>query len=341
MANQTALATKAPNHTEELEILRQEVEMLRKQSVGVLGEGEVFVKPLKEGGQIRPIKGMIKLEESNGEIASIQGKFMTTGKGFYKANQIASLNIVTPKELTLDTGQVVVNPYPVIDPESGTIRKFWVKKMAIGYGPTGNLVLTSATLLYDINMYFIQDLMKKVQYNAGAGRVCFEDALTEKEKQTGIFYKFDGKLGIWANVEHKEILKAIDTFINKKNFAERNAQTIAERVVLSKHPALSHITYVNALGPDKHAVAKVPIVGFVHDITRDQLEDIAKQAENGEEIRIDGRPVETVETTVTASVDDIAVEADDEEIIVTEARGNTSNNDTPTGGLFDTGGERL
>lgn len=321
---------------EEIAKLKEELAALKKQNVAYLGDGQVFVKRLPAGGQIRPIKGAVTLEESNGEIAKISGKYMTTGKGFYKANQIASLNIITPKELTLDTGQVVVNPYPVIDPESGTIRKFWVKKMAIGYGPTGNLVLTSATLLYDINMYFIQDLVKKVQSNVGAGRICFEHMLTEDEKKTGIFYKFDGSLGVWANVQNKDILKAIETFINKKNFAERNAQTIAERVVMSKHPALSHITYVNAEGSEKHALAKVPVIGFIHDLSREQLEDIAAQAEEGEEIKIDGRPVETVETVVTASAEDMAVDVDDEEIIAASAP-----EDTPTSGLFDAGGERL
>lgn len=328
----------AKNPADEVQMLKNELAMIQKQNIAYLGDGQVFIKRLPGGGHIRPLKGPVTLEESNGEIAAISGKYMTTGKGFYKANQLASLNIITPKDLTLDTGQVVVNPYPVIDPESGTIRKFWVKKMAIGYGPTGNLVLTSATLLYDINMYFIQDLVKKVQYNAGAGRICFEHMLTEDEKQTGIFYKFDGPLGVWANVQHKEILKAIDTFINKKNFAERNAQTIAERVVMSKHPALSHITYVNATGPEKHAVAKVPIIGFIHDLSREQLEDIAAQAENGEEIKINGRPVEKVETVVTASAEDMVVDVDDEEIIATSE---PSEEDAPMGGLFDTGGERL
>lgn len=290
----------------------QQIELLKRQSIAMLGDGQVFIKRTSEGA-IRSIKSVITLEEANGEIAIIQGKAMTTGKGFYHANQIAGLSIMTPEKLTLPSGQVVVNPYPVIDEASGTLRKVWAKKMAVGYGPTGNLVITSSTLLYDINMYFIQDLLKKVQYNAGSGRICMENMLTDDEKSKGIFFRFDGMLGVWVDVSHKEILKAIDTFVNKKNFAERNAQTIAERLVLSKHPALSHIAYVNAEGPDKGKRAKVTVIGYVNDYDQNTLLELAKQAERGEEIKVGGKTVETINVTADATSVDITVDADDEE----------------------------
>lgn len=292
--------------------LEKQVEALKKQSVAVLGDGQVFIKRTADG-VIKAVKSIVTLSESNGEIAVIQGRAMTTGKGFYRANQIANLSIVTPEKLTLPDGHVVVNPFPVIDPESGTLRKVWVKKMAIGRSPTGNMVITTATLLYDINAYFLQDLMKKVQYNAGAGRICMEQMLTEDEKRTGIFYKIDGAMGIWASVTHPEILKAIDTFVNKKQFAERNAQTIAERLAMGKHPALSHIAYVDAQGQEKKRMARETIFGYVNDDDQRTLMDIAAKAERGEEISVNGQKVDVINVTAEASAEDIATEADDEE----------------------------
>ncbi|WP_378955417.1 hypothetical protein [Pelosinus sp. sgz500959] len=294
----------------------KELELVKKQSIAALGDGQVFVRRTVDGF-IKSVKGAVVLSEANGEIAVIQGKAMTTGKGFYRANQICGLSIVTPEKLTLPTGQVVVNPFPVIDEESGTLRKVWVKKLAIGYSPMGNLVITSATLLYDINAYFLQDLMKKVQYNQGSGRICMEQMLTEDEKRTGIFYKIDGSLGVWANVSHKEILKAIDTFINKKQFAERNAQTIAERLALGKHPALSHLAYVNAQGPEKKTIAREMVIGYIKDDDPKTLMDIAARAERGEEIVINGQRVDVVNVTGEASVEDMTIDVDDEEKIVT------------------------
>lgn len=299
-----------------IEDVSKELELVKKQSIAALGDGQVFIRRTKEGA-IKSVKGVVCLSEANGEIAVIQGKAMTTGKGFYRANQICGLSIVTPEKLTLPTGQVVVNPFPVIDEESGTLRKVWVKKLAIGYSPTGNLVITSATLLYDINAYFLQDLMKKVTYNQGSGRICMEQMLTEDEKRTGIFYKIDGSLGVWANVSHKEILKCIDTFINKKQFAERNAQTIAERLALGKHPAMSHLAYVNAQGPEKRGVAREMVIGYIKDDDPKTLMDIAARAERGEEIIINGQQVDIVNVDDVASVDDITVDVDDEEKVTT------------------------
>jgi len=288
----------------------QTIDALKKQNVAVLGDGEVFVKKIN-GGQIRSVKGAITLNEKNGEIATIQGKTMTTAKGFNTLNQIAGLSIITPEKLTLPDGQIVVNPFPIIDHESGTISKVWVKKIAIGYSPIGNLVITSSTLLYDIKMYFIQDVVKKVQYNQGSGRVCMEQMLTEEEKNNSIFLKIDGFLGVAANIQHKEILKAIDTYINKKQFAERNAQSICERLVMSKHPALASAAYVTKQGD----FARVPIVGYVHDFNREELLDIADKAEHGEEVVIAGQKVDIIETVIEATEADMTVDADDEEII--------------------------
>ena len=298
-----------------LDQARAEVEAIRKENIACLGDGEVFVRRTAEG-QIRSVKAPVKLSEANGEIAIIQSKAMTTGKGYYKANQITSLSIITPQKLKLPDGSIVVNPYPVIDPESGTVRKFWVKKQAVGYGPLGNLVVTSVTLLYDLNMYFIQDLFKKVQYSQGAGRICFETQLTDKEKQTGIFYKIDGNLGVWADVSHKDILKAIDTFVNKKQFAERNAQTICERLAMSKHPALSHIAAPQATGTEKNRVAIVTVVGYVNDFTREQLEELAQKAERDEDvIEMNGQKVEVMQETAEASYEEVVAHDDDERII--------------------------
>jgi len=292
--------------------MQTEIAALRKQHIACLGDGEVFIKR-NQNGTLRSVKGTVTLDETNGDIAVIKGKAMVTGKGFYRANQITSLSIITPDKLTLPTGQVVVNPYPIIDEESGTIRKVWAKKMAVGYGPIGNLVITTATLLYDINMYFIQDLLKKVTGSAGAGRVCMESMLTDKEKQVGMFYKIDGALGIWVDFGHKDILKAIDTFVNKKQFCERNAQTIATRLAMGQHPALSHITYVNAAGKEYHRTAKVTLVGYVHDFTQDQLLDMAGQAEEGKEIVIGDQKAEVIDVKAEASADDINTDVDDEE----------------------------
>lgn len=286
----------------------------KKQEIAQLGDGNVFVKRTSTGA-IKAIRGRVKLEEKKGHIAVIQSKAMITAAGYNAMNQFAGISIITPEKLTLPDGQMVVNPYPIIDPESGTIDKVWVKKTAIGYSPTGNLVMTSSTLLYDIKMYFIQDLNKKVQSNKAAGRMCMEQMLTEEEKQKGMFLPIQGKMGIWVNLTNADILKCMDTYIQNKLFAERKAQTIAERNALKKHPALCQV-YVDAQGAQYNHVGFVDVIGFNSDLTRDDLLKLAEMAEKGEEIKnYKGRKIDIIDANVIDDVteEDLYTSRDEEE----------------------------
>lgn len=287
----------------------------RQQEVARLGDGDVFIKRTGNGA-IKAIRGRVRLDERKGHLAVIQGRAMITAPGYNAMNQFAGISIITPEKLTLPDGNIVVNPYPIIDPESGTIDKVWVKKTAIGYSPTGNLVMTSSTLLYDIKMYFIQDLNKKVQYNKGAGRMCMEQMLTEQEKQKGMFLPIQGKMGIWVDLTHVEILKCMDTYIQNKLFAERKAQTIAERNALKKHPALCQV-YVDAQGPDKNKYGFVDVIGFNSDLTKQDLLKLAEMADRGEEISdYKGMKIDIIDANVIDDVteEDLYTSRDEEEI---------------------------
>jgi len=257
-------------------------DVIKNKSIATLGDGEVFIKRTSTGA-IKSVKARIALKEKEGLLAVIKGKAMITAAGYNVMNKIAGVSIVTPDKLTLPDGQIAVNPFPIIDKESGTIDKVWVKKIGIGFSPIGNLVMTSSTLLYDIRMYFIQDLSNKVQNNKSAGRMCMEQTLTEEEKKKGMFLPIQGKMGIWVDLENKDVLKCLETYIQNKLFAERKAQTIAERNVLKKHPALSQI-YVETQGSEYNHVGAVIVVGYTHDLTREDLQNLANMAEKGEDL---------------------------------------------------------
>lgn len=283
--------------------------------IAKLGDGEVFIKNTPSGG-IKAVRARLKLYEKQGHLAIIQGKAMITATGYNEMNKFAGVSIITPEKLTLPSGDVVVNPFPIIDKESGTIDKVWVKKIGIGFSPIGNLVMTSSTLLYDIRMYFIQDLNKKVLYNKEAGRMCMEQMLTDEEKKKGMFLPIQEKMGIWVNFENKEILKCMDTYIQNKLFAERKAQTIAERNVLKKHPSLSQV-YVDVTGPDKNHAGMVDVIGWTHDLNRDDLLKLAKIAEEGKNIEdYKGTKIEVVDGNVIDQVgeEDLYTARDEEEV---------------------------
>lgn len=285
-------------------------------SVVKLGDGDVFIRRTSTGA-IKAVKGRLRLEEKKGEISFIQNKAMITAAGYNKMNTVAGVSIITPEKLTLPDGGVVVNPYPIIDKESGTIDKVWVKKTAIGFSPMGNLVMTSSTLLYDIKMYFIQDLNKKIQKNKNSGRMCMEPMLSEEEKKTGMFLKIQGLMGIWANLNDADVLKCMDTYIQNKLFAERKAQTIAERNCLKKHPALAQV-YVDTTGGEYNHSGYVDVIGYNHDLTRDDLLKLAQMAEKGENIdQYKGIKIDVIDANVIDDIseDDVTAARDEEETI--------------------------
>lgn len=283
-----------------------------------LGDGDVFVRRTKTG-IIKAVQAVLTLAEENGEIAVIQGKAMTTAKGFHKANSITSLSVITPPKLQLPSGEIVVNPYPIIEQKSGSIQKVWVKKMVVGYSPIGVLAVSSATLLYDIRVYFTEELLKALSKNKTMGRICREEDLSEEDKKNGLFVPVDDFFGVYARYDCIETLDAMKNYMRKKVFAERNAQSICERMAMGRHPALAHIVYVNADGPKDQHKAKVSLIGFVHDLSKEEMLDISEQAERGEEIRVRGQKAEVVEeVVVTATADEIRVEADPEEEAVAE-----------------------
>ena len=284
----------------------------QSQEIALLGDGAVFVKRTASG-LVKAVKAQIKLEEKKGHLAEIQGKVMVTGAGYNEMNKVAGVSVITPEKLTLPDGSVVVNPYPIVDPVSGSISKVWVKKMAIGLSPIGNLVITTSTLLYDIQMYFIQDLMKKIKKNSIAGRLCMESMLTDQDRLKGMFCRIEGEMGIWADINNIDTMTCIETFIQNKLFAERKAQTIAERNAMKKHPALA-TTLVVPTGPEKARTAVVNVVGFSHDFSQQELLDIAQKASDGEPITVNNKKVEVVDISSSElTEEDLATSTDEEE----------------------------
>jgi hypothetical protein len=312
---ETGLTVQQAN--EEINRLRKMVDSLKseRQDIAVLGDGEVFIRR-REDGNIKSVSGAITLSEKKGHLAEIQGKFMITNEGYLALNKVANVSLVTPKTLDLPEGKTVINPCPFLDEKLGYIKKVWVKKIAIGFSPIGNLVMTSATLMYDPFMYFMQDLIKKIKFNKNCGRVCTETMLTDAEKKTGTFFATVGNMGLWGNPEDKDFLTCYETFIQSTLFAERKAVTICERNALRKHPALSQ-GYVEAKAPantEKSHIARVGVIGFMNDLTRADLERMALEAEKGGNIKYKGNDVIVIDSDAeTATEADFEIEREDDE----------------------------
>ena len=269
------------------------------------------------GGAIKSVCAKIRLYEQKGELTNIQGKFTISAAGYNTLNKIAGISVLTPKKLILPNGDIVINPYPIVDPKSGSISKVWVKKLAIGYSPIGNLVITSSTLLYDVRMYFIQDLVKKIKKDKAAGKICTESMLTDKEKATGIFLPTEGAIGVWGNLQNSDALTCFETFIQNKLFAERKAQTICERNCLKKHPALA-FSQLMVAGTEKRHYSEVTVHGWSHNLTKEDFMRLERMYDDNEEItEYKGTHVEEIESDDHISDEDL-VASEDEPVVKEE-----------------------
>lgn len=273
--------------------------------------GDIFVRKTPSG-IVKQVKGKVRLFESKGQIANLgdNAGWMITNEGYIACNKIAGLTPYTPQTMVFE-GRTVPNPYCIIDHESGSIEKVWSRKVVVGYSPMGNLVVTVSTLLYDLKMYLIEDLAKKVQYTKDIGKLCTKSSLSEDELKNGFFLPYQGELGIYAIWEHKDVIKAMNTFIGNKKNAERKAQTINERNAFRKHPSMPPMK-IHAPGQGFHEEI---IVGFSHQLTREELQDIAETAskeggiENGEVIE---------EEVTNLSEEDLNADMDEDSVLNNE-----------------------
>lgn len=278
--------------------------------IAILGDNQVFIKRDKEGF-IKAINCKVKLSEREGHLATIKGKTMITGAGFYQINRVVGASIITPQHLTLPDGTKVVNPYIVLD-EGGSIKKVWVKKTVVGYGPAGNLAISSSTLVYDVDVYFTEDILGKLAYDKTIGRLCAKEQVTEKEKKEGMFFSIDGMMGVWIDFNHKDVIKSISTYVQNKKFAERKAQTIAERNAMKKHPAFGSF-YVTPIAEDGDTIARINTVSWTHDLNQEDIEKIAELGADGNKVNYKGKKIETIDSQDDISREDLETELEEDE----------------------------
>lgn len=276
-------------------------------------DGNLFVKQTPTG-IVKQVMGTIRLKESQGQIAFLgnQSGWMITNEGYIACNKVAGLTSYTPQNLQVD-GRSVPNPYLVLDPESGSIEKVWVRKAVVGYSPMGNLVITVSTLLYDLKMYLIEDIVKKIKKDKDAGKFCNKSSLSEDEFKNGFFLPYQGEMGIYALWNDPEISKANETFIGNKKNAERKAQTICERNAFRKHPTMPPMKITQP----QNGTHVETIVGFSHQLTRGELEELAEQASREGGVDVEG--AEVVEEEIKdISDDDMNAEQDEDSILNNE-----------------------
>lgn len=279
--------------------------------------GTLYVKR-RNGDLLRPIKGHMTLSEKAGHIYKMrikkQDKYPITAAGFVHLNKVASVNIVTPQMVAVD-GIPVHNPHVDRNPKTKAIETVNVRKIGIGHSPAGNITIIDKTLFYNIYTYFIQSVQAKMNKKKWDKKLqgygdepefpnCAITGTRDERPEGGkwAFFETVEPLGIWVNYEDEAILACLDEHTQRQRFGDRIAQKIVERNILKDHPAIG-ISQVEATGERGKMTAEVTVYGWRHDEGPDEINNLAKQAEEGSE-----------ELDVRADVIDVKPEEEQEAI---------------------------
>jgi len=268
-----------------------------------IGQYPVVVKSGRDGSRSMVV-AQVELSADRKEILSVGDNTMITAAGYYRMNQIAGISVITPPSVNIPGKGDMPNPYVQVDAH-GRIEIIVVRKMAIGYSPIGNMVVTDETLHFNLPSYLLQDAMSLLKYKKTAGTQVKSSYLTEEQKKFGIFIPgiFDpitnDWLGVWIDFRQDDGQRMLSNHIQRQKFAERIASTICERNVMKKHPAIAKFNVQPVNGK-----VIIEVFGVVHDMDRKEINELASTVAEG---RVDTRKVEYIRSIDSADSKEISV----------------------------------
>lgn len=306
------MAAAAPPSVEELRRMEAIVEKIEKMKAqgwdpAQLGDPKVFAK-IGRDGRLIAIRADITLEERLGHLYSIQGKTSITASGYARINSVTALNVITPEA-----------PKLLTDEKTGRLKAVEVRKMCIGFSPSGSLLVTDSTLHFDLDAYRLHELANLMKKKPGAVEfILAEDAAQRKiDGKKGWVVPYDDPVMLWVDLQHEDVRDALIADSQRRKFAERIASTICWRNAIKTHPAIAQ-AQVSTSGNERGKIATVRVYGFRHDLDQAGMTRLAAGIVDGkldvvkEQLRtIPGATQEiTVEKhTAIAGPDDVIAEA--------------------------------
>ncbi len=266
--------------------------------------GTVYIKQTSDGQIMRPIRATMSLFKKMGHFYNMKGDdFAVTKAGYIHLNKVASVSIVTPPKVIVD-GIEQHNPHIERNPRTKLTESVFIRKMGIGFGPMGNIVVIDKTLSYNIYAYFIESIqskMKKVKWkdnqptderihpNCGMRGV---KSSKPEDKGRWAFYETAAPLGIWVNYDDPIIIACLNEHTQRQRFGDRIAQSIVERNILKSHPAIG-VDKIEPQAGGKRAF--VEVYGYRNELGPQQINDIMAQADKGtEEIKVEAENIESI-----------------------------------------------
>lgn len=229
-----------------------------------LGDPKVFAR-IGADGRLLALCADVTLYEKLGHLYSVQGKTSITAAGYTKLNSIAAINVISAKP-----------PKFNCDEKTGRLKSVEVRKMAIGFSPSGSLVAIDSSLVLDLDAYRLLELANLSKWKPTAVKFLLMEQIEELKKagEKGWVVPYEDPVMLWINIRHEDVRDALIADAQRRKFAERIASTICWRNALKGHPAIAQAQVLTA-GPDKSRTAVVRIYGFRHDLDQRGMERLA------------------------------------------------------------------
>jgi hypothetical protein len=260
-----------------------------------LQNGDIFINK-------KAVSGVVLLNADKQEIYETElgsGEWLLTFEGYKALNKVAGIQCIAPESLLLPDGRVVSNPYVEFDQGTNTAHKFIARCVAIGKNSLGKPYISSATIIFDAKLAFVEELSKAMEKNKDLGKYYMEGTLTDEDKRDGMYRLFDGDMGIWVNRSLPEATAIIQKFISNKNNGDKRVVTMAHKAALQRQPCMPPVKVKAIAG-----FASVLVGTHITDFS--EIEINAMLQEYTETGKVSGAEVvETSEDISKVNVDDM------------------------------------
>lgn len=197
-----------------------------------LQNGQLFISQ-------KQVAGVVLLSNLKDEIYEVEpGEWLITTDGYKALNKVAGVQCVSPESLLLPDGRTVGNPYVEFDNNTGTAHRFWARHISIGKNSIGKPYISSATIMLDAKIAFVDELSKAMEKKKDLGRYYMSGTLSDEEVRNGMCMLFDGDMGIWGDRSQPETTAAVQNFINNKRYGDKKAWTMAFKASLQRQPCM-------------------------------------------------------------------------------------------------------
>lgn len=283
-------------------------------------------------GVIRLFKSKVRLSAAAKTLVAPQGMakkvgdrwvptYLITAPGFVEMAGAAGITTVNASTVIVD-GVAQPNPYMVRDSRGGA-KMVYCRALAFGYTKLGVPVVSDRTVVFDLPMYRLVDLLGKAKTHPEAFKILPARAPSPGESWAD--YPVDDSTTLWADTSALEFIQWMAQMVNRARKAMEIAQTFAQRNAIKSHPNIPYSSFDGQSDVTVEIACWRPTEGVMRwDMS--QFTSAVKQIEamSTGGTGVDGGPVQVVRGTDELSQDptlisaEAAVAADESDPVVPE-----------------------